>query len=139
MKLETLENQKQQALQQAAAAQEQVLKLEAQIKEASAKAQKEAEEKRIAEQLESRSAAFNNYADYIPTLQAQTKAMLKAWEKAKQLAKEAGLSYPERLERLMLPVAFLDSKDNPTIAHSWMYGETEEHKAAIIELGIKPQ
>jgi hypothetical protein len=120
MKIETLETKKQQALEQAASAQAEVLKLEAQIKEASAKAKKEAEQKRIDEQLQSRSQAVKDLADFIPELQQQTRAMLASWEKAKALAAAAGVTYPERLGRLMLPVGFVGKAGRPVIAHSWM-------------------
>jgi hypothetical protein len=139
MKIETLETKKQQALQAAAAAQEQVLKLEAEIKEATAKARKEAEEKRIAEQLESRSQAVKDLADFVPELQQQTKAMLASWEKAKALAAAAGVTFPERLGRLMLPVGFVGKAGNPAIVHSWMSPESEEHRAALAELGVAGQ
>jgi multidrug efflux pump subunit AcrA (membrane-fusion protein) len=135
MSTQTLETKKQKALQQAAKAQAELEKVEAELVAAAAKAKKEQQEKRVAEQLAARSQAELVLIEYLPELAAASAAMLASWAQAKKLARAAGVSTPDRIDRLMLPLGFINQAQKPQFCHSWMYPVCPAHKAALDALG----
>jgi len=135
MSTQTLESKKQKALQAAAAAQAEVLKLEAELIAAEANAKEEQQKKAAAAALAARSQAELELIEYLPELAAASAAMLASWAQARKLARAAGVSTPDRIDRLMLPIAFLNEVQKPQFVHSWMYPVCPAHKAALEALG----